>query len=195
MAEEKTQQTKKFYHCTTVSGIKELSPRVSTHGKKYVYATDNFALSLFFGSDKSFGDFDGMYGINRQGKPYFYEAYSGALKRRFENVEAYIYEVDPKDFKEGQTSFSAEVVSDRPVTVLNCAKVDDVYNLLMSLIQDGEIDYKEYDKDFPEYVEMIDRHIEDRVQRFGILDNKQSNVYKFCKEKFSDILKKVESEI
>ena len=183
----------KLYHVSKVPNIEVLQPKKSTHGVPYVYATSNLELALLFGSLKSYGDFDGSYGTIK-GKPYFYEAYPNALKRRFENEECYIYEVDSKTFKRGKTSFKSEVVSEDPVRVLSCKRVDDLYSLLLSLIDEGKIEYKAYRKDDLEYVEMINKHIKDRLISFsGILQNKESMTYKFCKEKFPSLINELES--
>ena len=80
----------KLYHVSNVSNLKILKPRVSTHGQAFVYATPYLEFSLLFGSKKSNGDFDGIYGI-KDAKAYFYEAYPGAFKRRFEGQSCYIY--------------------------------------------------------------------------------------------------------
>ena len=182
----------KFYHVSKVPNIEVLQPKKSTHGIPYIYATSNLELALLFGSSKSYGDFDGCYGtIN--GKPYFYEAYPNALKRRFENEECYIYEVDSKTFKRGKTSFKSEVVSEEPVRVLSCKRVDDLYSLLLSLINEGKISYEPYNENCAEYVEMINVHIKNRLVNFGILQNKDSMTYKFCKEKFPSLINELES--
>ena len=182
----------KLYHVSKVPNIEVLQPKKSTHGVPYVYATSNLELALLFGSSKSYGDFDGSYGTIK-GKPYFYEAYPNALKRRFKNEVCYIYEVDPTTFKRGKTSFGTEVVSEEPVKVLNCQKVDDLYTLLLSLIDEGKIEYKAYRKDDLEYVEMINAHIKNRLVNFKILQNKDSMTYKFCKEKFPSLVYELES--
>ncbi len=181
----------KLYHISNIPDIKILQPRKSTHGIPYVYATSNLELGLLFGSSKSYGDFDGSYGT-KNGKPYFYEAYPNALKRRFENEVCYIYEVDPSTFEKGKTSFRAEVVSEKPVKVLSCSKVDDLYSHLLSLIDEGRIEYKPYRKDDLEYVDMINEHIKDRIISFRILDNKDSRLYKLCNEKFPGIINELE---
>lgn len=95
-----------------------------------------------------------------------------------------IYEVDPSTFEKGKTSFRAEVASERPVKVLSCSKVDDLYSHLRSLIDEGRIEYQSYSEDSVEYVDMINEHIKDGITRFGILQNKESSLYKFCNEKF-----------
>lgn len=181
-----------LYHVTTIPNLKVLEPHVSTHGKAYVYATTNLEFALFFGGNESAGDFDGMYGINN-GVPFFYEAYSGALKRRFYGATCYIYEVDPSTFMEGKTSFKSEVVSEKPVKILGCEKVDNLYNYLMELNKNSKINLHFFEET-KEYEEMIENHITDRIIRFGILGKKNSGTYRFCKNHFPLILEKLEEK-
>lgn len=183
----------KLYHVSHIADLKVLEPKVSTHGKSYVYATKNLVVSLLFGSFKSMGDLDGMYGGGSEGRiPYFYEAFPGSFKRRFEETSCYIYEVDPTDFEEGKTSYSAEVVSEKPVKILKCTKVDDLYKTLLELAKNGKLDLKFYEKENPEYVKMMDNHLKDRIVRFGILNDKEKYQYKFCTYYYPHILKELE---
>ena len=184
----------KLYHVSKTPNLTVLKPRISTHGKAYVYATESLALALLFGSSSSWGDFDGICGINQDNKiPHFYEAYEGAFKRAFANQQCYIYEVDPSTFESGKTSFSGEVVSSKPVKVLNCTKVNDLYGCLIALGLDSKIDIYEYENT-EKYKRMIDKHIEDRIIRFNVLKNKRGAYYKMCCEKFPHIIEKLENE-
>ncbi len=183
----------KLYHVSNVPNLKVLKPRVSSHGKAYVYATKNLEFSLLFGSTKSKGDFDGTYGI-KDGVPYFYEAYEGAFRRRFEGEKCYIYEVDPTDFQEEKTTFKGEVVSEVPVKILGCEVVEDLYAYLNDLIAKGEIVFKKYSLD-AEYQKMIRAHLKNRLEMFGICKNKEASIYKFCMEKYPDIVNEVANSL
>ena len=182
----------KLYHVSNQPGLKVLEPRVSTHGKAYVYATPYLEFALLFGSKKSNGDLDGSYGLNKEGKPFFYEAYEGALKRRFEKEKCYIYEVDIRNFKTQQTSFKGEVVSEEPVKVLKCTEVDDLYEYLQTLIKNGELDFKPYSLD-ENYQDFITEHIKSRLIMFNILEKKDKPIYQFCKQKFPNLVDELES--
>ena len=186
----------KLYHVSHVADLKVLEPRVSTHGKSYVYATKSLVIALLFGSEKSMGDLDGTYGGGSGGrKPYFYEAFPGAFKRRFEETSCYIYEVDPTDFEEGKTSYSAEVVSEKAVRVLKCTKVDDLEKKLLELANNNELDLQFYDEDNEQYVEMIENHLKDRIVRFGILEDKEKYRYKFCTWYYPHIIDELEEKV
>lgn len=184
---------KKLYHVSHIAGLSVLEPKVSTHGKSYVYATRSLPVALLFGSYKSMGDLDGMYGGGCNGcKPYFYEGFEGSFKRRFEQTESYIYEVDPTDFEEGKTSYAAELVSEKPVKVLKCTKIDDLHKTLLDLAEKGELDLRFYEKNNPQYVETMNNHIRDRIIKFGILEDKEAYSYKFCKWYHTHILEELE---
>lgn len=183
---------RKLYHVSHIANLDILVPHTSTHGKPYVDATECLELALLFGSNKSYGDYDGIYGI-KDGQVYFYEAYKDAFKRRFYSESCYIYEVDPSTFEYGKTNFSSEVVSESPVKVLKCTKVDNLYDLLLSLIQQNKIIFKPFSPD-KEYQEMIEKHIKERILRYGVLNSKDSNAYKLCKDKFAQYLNDLESE-
>ena len=185
----------KLYHVSNIPDLTMLEPHVSTHGKSYVYATKDLAVALLFGSskEKDHGDFDGSYG-GGSGKPvFFYEAFEGAFEQRFKGQQCYIYEVDPTTFKAGETSFKSEVVSEDPVKILKCEKVDDLYAYLQKLIKNGELDFKPYLQD-EGYQEMIRQHIKSRIELFEIYKQPNTKSYQFCKEKFNDILQEVIKE-
>ena len=218
----------KIYHASPIGGLTELKPNKSSHGKAYVYGTKNFELSLFFGSAKTMRDLDGNYGTTRLDKdsesiPFFYEAYEGALKRRFKGESCYVYELDPTDFEEGKTGFDAEVVSEKPVKVLSCIKIDDIYETLMEAKKNGKAKLCEYSLD-EEYQQRIVPHIkntvnymihsqidkenilQDTIEKYQEIDpelvekvrkhvEKSRSRCEFCKEKFPEIYKELETEI
>jgi len=179
----------KLYHVSKVPNLKVLEPRISTHGKEYVYATTNLEFALFFGGKESAGDFDGMYGIE-EGIPFFYEAYKGALKRRFGGAKCYIYECDPSNFEKDRTSFKGEVVSEKVVKVVNCKVIDDLYQHLLQLNDNGKLQLRFFEET-KEYRKMIYDHISDRIISFNILNNKNSRLYHFCENHFPAILEKL----
>lgn len=179
----------KLYHVSKIPNLKVLEPKVSTHGKSYVYATANLEFALFFGGVESAGDFDGIYGI-KDGVPFFYEAYQGALKRRFDGAKCYIYEVETSTFEKGKTSFQGEVVSEKPVEILNCKEVDNLYQHLLKLNENGKIQLRFFEKT-KEYTEMIHDHISDRLVRFGIINDKNCGTYKFCEMHFPEIVEEL----
>lgn len=80
-----------LYHVSPAPGIKVLEPRVSTHGKAYVYAVDNLATGLLFGVHHD--DFDFMISTDPETDfPTCLECYPGALAHMKGEVEYSFYE-------------------------------------------------------------------------------------------------------
>ena len=182
----------KLYHVSQTPDLKVLEPRVSTHGKAYVYATTNLELALLFGAHHM-GDFDGKIGTDDKGKPYFYEAYKGAFDERYKGKKCYIYEVKPDTFEMGQTNFKGEVMSSKPVKIINCTEVKDLYDYLDKLIEDRKITLLDYNNN-PEYVSRINESIKDRIKLFHVLEDPSGEAYTFCMSKFPTIMQELENE-
>lgn len=53
------------------------------------------------------------------------------------NCSGYIYELDASNFKENQTGWSAEVVSERDEKVISFECIENVYDELIKLDKDG----------------------------------------------------------
>lgn len=66
------------------------------------------------------------------------ERKKGMFKEIF-NCSGYIYELDASNFKSGQTGWSAEMVSDREEKVIDVTYVENVYNELIKLNDEGII--------------------------------------------------------
>ena len=182
------QKITRVFHASPVPNLKVLEPRVSTHGVPYVYGTEMFALTLLFGTSKSFRDLDGVYGAytdydNGKVMPTFHEAYPGAFARRFKGESCYTYEVEPDTFVRGKTGWRAEVVSEVPVKVIGCTKIDDTYETLMQLEKEGQFIFKEYNND---------PNVKERLLRMLCHLNKKNNAYKYFQENFPDLIEEAE---
>lgn len=185
---------KYLYHVSPVGGLKELVPHASTHGVPYVYATENPVLSLLWGSTKSHRDLDGIYGMMERKDgvetPCFSEAFKNSFKERFEGESCYIYTV-PADTFSHKTGFRAEQVSEVPVKVISCTKVDDLYAKFQEEIKKGNFILEEYDENDEKYVYFMKKHILGRILSSQAFDNPNAKNYNFIREKFPDLVKKV----
>lgn len=174
---------KKLYHVSKMPNIEEIEPRISKHKIPYVYATTNLPFAILFGSSNSHGNLDGKFGVEPGGIVSFYEAFPNSFKERFENQTCYVYEVDPTTFLVGKTEFRNEVVSPVPVKVISCREIKDLYQYFQKLIKENRFKLIEFQHN-QEYQEMIDSHIKETIQYFGILNNKNGEGYVFCKKHF-----------
>jgi len=124
------------YHSSTISGLKVLEPKPSTHKIPWVYATRDIASAGMFLGDNL--DFICQTGFSR-GKPYIWERFKGAFDLGYKNKKGSIYYLKPDTFKEGMTSFTQEVVSEVPVKVEKEIHIDNVQEFLLNLEKEGEL--------------------------------------------------------
>ena len=78
-----------FYHISSKKGLTELEPRVSTHGKAWVYALTDPVIGLVFAGRDNLGNKEDdsfiQLGTTKDNIPYIYELYNGCLDEIFKN--------------------------------------------------------------------------------------------------------------
>lgn len=157
---------KKLYHFSTVQGIKELEPRVSTHGKAWVYAIENPVTGMLFGVRQD--DFDFMISNNENGIPVMEECYPGAFHFRYGERGCSMYTVSAETFLQGQTGWSPEWVSEETVPVLEECTIENLEQRLLLEAEEGNIIIHYYEES-AEYKKRVSLHVADRILRFQLL--------------------------
>ena len=156
-----------LYHVSSVSGIAVFKPRISSHGKAYVYAVNDLVLGLLFGAKHD--DFDFLLDTNEAGLPEVFECYPGAFRSVYQGRGCSVYEVQDQGFLQGMTSWSPELVCESEVPVETETFVPDLYSRLLEEAAKGTLILHSY-QNIPEYKGMISRHIVDRLIRFDAMD-------------------------
>ena len=91
--------------------------------------------------------------------------------------------MEPDTFVRGKTGWRAEVVSEVPVKVIGCTKIDDTYETLMQLEKEGQFIFKEYNND---------PKVKERFLYNLCHWNKQSDGYKYFQENYPELIKEAE---
>jgi hypothetical protein len=133
--------SKFVYHGSNISALKLIKPRKSTHRHEWVYATQELATSALFMGKHS--DFICQIGIFN-GSLYIFERFEGALKYAYQGYSGSIYKLSGENFKSGQTTWSAELVSDRNEPVLEEIMVEDALEFLIKLEKQGKFKIYRY---------------------------------------------------
>lgn len=162
-----------LYHGSQEANIKRLEPKKSTHGT-YVYATPYKELAIIF-SAKS-GD-DMTYALFRNDKNEAWkivERIPEGFNTMFSNSSS-IYTLNDKTFKDIHTGF-AELVSEVGVNTNSEEKIDNVYEELKKLDQEGKIElylYPNKPKEIPsDNSDLIQKEL-NQLKREGAPINKE----------------------
>lgn len=180
----------KLYHATPIANLTELDPNMSKVGNMVVSATRFREYALLYATANNKKGLDGAYGI-ANGIPYFVELYPGALERRFKSLCGYLYEVDPTNFDSNKSAMRAETRSSKPVKVLKCTKIDDVYEELIKAEKEGKINLIRYNYD-KEFQSFVDWNIKSNI--YWIAKTKDHPNFDFCMEKFPKQMQEVIAE-
>lgn len=154
-----------FYHVSQTAGIQVLTPRVSTHGKAYVYAVENPVTGLLFGTRHD--DFDFIIS-NHEDIPVVYECYPDAFHSVFYGKCCSVYEVREEGFQRGMTTWDAELVCEQEVPVVKETTINDLYSRLLTEEACGRLELYRYENS-TEYKKRVSEHVVDRLIRFDAL--------------------------
>jgi len=160
-----------LYHGSKEQGLRYLEPHVSTHGKSYVYAINNKITAACFGA--SHDDFDFLMD-EIDGVPHLYECYPNSIEKVYEGKSCYIYEVSEEGFIVGKTGWSAELVCEHEVPVINEDYVKDLYALLKEAERQGKCVIHYYSEE-TKYRDMLKEQLGARIKAFKLTDEQIQN--------------------
>jgi hypothetical protein len=143
-------ECKEAYHSSQVQGLEEITPRDSTHGERWVYATRDVVMAAVFLGTLG-GDLTCAVGRDAEtGKPFICERFEGAFDLRYGGVRGSIYVLPGQRFTTGKTQWDEEVVCDGAVRPIREIQVDDAKTYLLQLAQENKLIIKRYPERMPE---------------------------------------------
>lgn len=161
-----------LYHASPISGLTELSPRISNHGKPLVYFSEKRENVLVYLSNavekccreeglEHKGIFTkwGSYGFNSNGLFVLDEYYPNATYETYKGVEGYIYHVSESNEAAALEGVPFAKVSQEPVRVDGCEYVTDAYEALREAEAAGKIVLTRFEDNSPGKIEWIKRTI------------------------------------
>lgn len=184
------------YHGSNISDLKVIKKHNSTHMKEWVYASYSKAIATIFLSKQGS---DLFYSLSGDGKNYPVELVERKplMFKKIFNCSGYIYKLDALNFKENQTGWSAEVVSDTDEKVISFEYIENVYDELIKLDNEGLIKLYLY-PNRPNYVPLDNSDLISKVLRWyknGYNINSFYNIYPELKDNFLDELRKINGNL
>lgn len=181
------------YHGSKISGLKKLRKRSSTHQKEWVYATSSKAVATIFinngGGDLTYK----LRGTGTKESPIvLIERKEGMFDKIF-NLSGSLYTLKKDNFKEGQTGWSPEVVSEFDEEVLHEEHIENVLEKLNELANNGEIELYRY-PNRPDSVPLDNSDLIPKIIKYkskGITDmvDKFLKIYPELADKFEEQVK------
>lgn len=132
----------KFYHGTTIQGIKSLSASsCNRDGKSVLYLTDNWAYSLFYIRDRDINFV--TCGVGSDGKVHYDEKIPDQLKMLYQGRSGYIYQTDTEA---EPTSIRGIWISRKNAPITRCSFIPDVYEAIIEEIKKGTVEFLPFEK-------------------------------------------------
>lgn len=186
---------KYVYHGSKIQGLKKIKKNKSTHGKEWIYATLSKAISTIFISDNGSDLYYYLQGNGSDNNPVILVERKKDMFKQIFNVSGSLYTLSSKNFEEGKTGWSAEVVSENDEDVLKEEHIKNIFDKLKELNNSGELKLYLY-PNRPNYIPLDNSDLIPKVikwQERGINIDKFFILYPELKEKFMNYNNKTTS--
>lgn len=173
----------KYFHGSSIGDISVLKPHVSNHGKSLVYITTNEVIAALYMVKTNWYS----YGFKKDSSiPVYTEYYKDGLKDIYENKTGYIYECENTGFTDNPTNIKVALVSEKEVPIINCIKVDNVYDKLLQYEKEGKLVIQRYGSLNEKQLNNIGSMVINEINEFNLVNN--FNEYSaFIKARFPEI--------
>ncbi len=174
-----------LFHCSTISGITELKPRVSKRfgGEKVVYLTSSLPMALMY----AIRYFEYTYGYHWiDDKPagiYYLEYFPNALKELYGGKTAYLYVCENGDYE--TTQKPNEYISRHPVKVLSESVIENVYREFIRMEEGGALEIIRYENATKKTLNWIRKAETEEILKHHLLE-KDSDFAMYMKEKYPE---------
>lgn len=161
-----------LFHGSHEPNLKELEPRVSTHGIKCVYATNMHIMAVILSADRNKSHDGHIASGTINGLPYISEVHKGALNDAYKGVKSSIYTVSSKGFHHNTKMTNFEFINPNPVSVLKEEVILDLLSELERAEKEGRLFIKRFksDKEISPTSDEIDKFTSKYVNESGKYD-------------------------
>ena len=130
---------KYVYHGSTKQGLKTIRKNKSTHGREWVYATLSKAISTIFISNKGSDLYYYLSSDGDKNHPVILVERKENMFKDIFNISGSLYTLSGKNFMPYKTGWSAEVVSEFDEDVIYEEHVNNVFEKLKELNEQGKL--------------------------------------------------------
>lgn len=177
----------KYYHGTTVGGLKILKPFASPFSnlkQACVYLSTNKQLSLVYIWNKPFMWM--TFELREDGLPIYNESFPNSLKEFYDGVKGYIYTCDGDYSKNNKTGIRCAAVSEKPVPIIDCEVVENAYEKFLEYEKEGSIIINRFESLTQEQHESNKKMVLGAIKGLNLLDGTHP-LSSFVNEKFPEL--------
>lgn len=172
-----------LYHGSPVKGIKTLTPHVSTHGKPYVYLTDNPDLAVIYAHNvlpPPYGCFPYSF---KNGELHYDEVFPGQLEELYHGYPGYLYTCEVQGLRP-LDRMNWIYLSEQEVPVSGCRSIPDLYEEILRLEKAGRVVLHRYETQTEEQLSIYRRLIREEVEQLRLLDKPENPYMQFISRHF-----------
>ena len=179
-----------LYHGSEQENLSVIKPNISTHGKKYVYATKYWNIALVFLS--RWNDFLLTLGtdiVNNKLKITLVERHKNIVEKIYSKKSGVIYKLNSENFRQEKDMWEFEYISEHDEKPISCKIIKNILDEIVTLNKNGEIQIFYY----PNRPKNIPKDDSDMISKCIELYQLSGNIHNalYCVENFPRLKEKI----
>lgn len=178
-----------FYHGSPISGLTELVPSLSEHGRPYVYFSTNPLVALLYAVKpvpKPFSFYP--YGFDPDGKVVYSEYFVDAFKKLYKGKTGFLYECDNVEGTEQPTQINCAYTCTSNVKIDRVTVIEDLYEFFLKHERMGMFRIKHLNEISEKEMAFVLDDMKDTVERYNLKKYIDNPMSVFIKEHFPALL-------
>ena len=176
-----------LYHGSPTPRIRSLCPRLSNHGKPYVYLTDSPVLATIYAWNpvpRPYTYFPYWWG--KDGMLYYDEYFPNAMETVYQGHEGHLYCCEAELPRLENMPWIS--ISESPVAVSGCRWIPDLYEELLRLEQEGRLICRRYEQRSPREHEQARQLLLREIDQYHLRDKDGDPYTLFIRDHFPGLL-------
>lgn len=176
-----------LYHGSCVGGLNELTPFLSEHKKPYVYLSSNPVVALLYAVKpvpKPFSFYP--YGFSG-GKVIYSEYFEDCFKKLYQGKTGFLYECEIEENTQNATAINCAYTTESPVKVLNCTRIDDIFDKFMEYREDGLFDIKQFDRVPEKEMAFVLDDMKSTIEKYDLKNDADNPMSIFIRDNFPQL--------
>lgn len=188
-----------LYHGSNVGEIKILEPRQADHDKPYVYLSAIEAVAAIYmcnAVERPYYWFPYGFEQGNTDVPVYYELYPDALREVSQGVHGYLYLAEADETQViSLKNIPCARLAVKPIPVLRCTEVSNVYELLQRYINEGKLKVRRYEDTSQDKLEKWYDMILGDIREMQLYKTPDCSYAEFIKKKFPFVWDKYMREL
>ncbi|MBR6634635.1 MAG: hypothetical protein IKL41_03300, partial [Clostridia bacterium] len=109
------------------------------------------------------------------------------FKKIYQGKTGFLYECEIEENAQNATAINCAYTTENPVKVLNCTRIDDIYDKFMEYREEGLFDIKQFDRVPEKEMAFVLGDMKNTIEKYDLKSDTDNPMSKFIRDNFPQL--------